>query len=210
MSAVLLTEIARIIAANHSAAYQHIYCETAYIRWYYIRIQNKKLRFTQNQRCMRNKNAALCRDALLQYISDLESHPDMLISRNAIQHGQTSVYEHSMTVAFHSLKAARRLNKIGKIGFNERDLARGAFLHDFFLYDWHNESYGNLHGFRHPKIALDNAKDRFDLTKGEEKIILCHMWPLTILAIPTSKEAWLVCAMDKYCSVLETVKRGKR
>jgi uncharacterized protein len=200
MSAVLLSEVARIIAADNRAAYQHVYCKTAYLRWYYIlRLSNVKLNRLQRK--------ALCRDALFSHIGDLDAHPDMQISRGFIQHGQTTVYEHSVAVALHSLRLAKRLRVFG---FNERELARGAFLHDFFLYDWHNESYGNLHGFRHPQIALGNAKDRFTLTEGEEKIILCHMWPLTLLTIPTSREAWLVCAVDKYCSVLETVKRRGR
>ena len=36
-------------------------------------------------------------------------------------------------------------------------------------------------------------------------IIKKHMWPLTIIP-PACREAWIVTAADKYCSLLETLK----
>lgn len=44
----------------------------------------------------------------------------------------------------------------------------------------------------------------YHLTPREENIIARHMFPLVPLP-PTCREAWLVCAADKYCALLETL-----
>ncbi len=48
-----------------------------------------------------------------------------------------------------------------------------------------------------------NARNDFELTRVEEDIISRHMFPLT-LRPPMCKEAWIVCAADKYCALRET------
>ena len=41
---------------------------------------------------------------------------------------------------------------------DKRSLIRGALLHDYFLYDWHDKNKpAKFHGFTHPKIAFENA-----------------------------------------------------
>ena len=98
-----------------------------------------------------------------------------------------------------------------RIPCNERDLIRGALLHDYFLYDWHNkdrEDYQILHGFYHPGIALKNASKEYNLTPREKDIIKKHMWPLTV-SPPRCREAWIVTTADKYCSLLETLRLRK-
>lgn len=130
-------------------------------------------------------------------------------SQNSIQHGDVSVREHSICVASCALAISRRL----PIRFEERELVRGALLHDYFLYDWHDKKVGlqeilrfhEMHGFTHPGIALENAKAEFTLSKREEDIIKKHMWPLTIIP-PACREAWVVTVADKYCSLLETLR----
>ena len=87
---------------------------------------------------------------------------------------------------------------------DERELVRGALLHDYYLYDWH-EPHGKLHGFSHPAVALNNAKRDFDLSSKEQNIIASHMWPLTISKFPKSREAVLVGIADKLCSAKETL-----
>ena len=94
---------------------------------------------------------------------------------------------------------------------NQRDLVRGALLHDYFLYDWHKKDLKNphkLHGFYHPGRALRNAKKEYVLTKRQEDIIKKHMWPLTVVP-PMCREAWIVTAADKYCSLMETFRLHK-
>lgn len=135
-------------------------------------------------------------------------------TKKNMQHGSVSVYEHSICVAGCSLEIMDGLKGLG-IRFRERELVRGALLHDYFLYDWHTyrrpKGLKNLHGFRHPETALQNAGKEYRLTDCERDIIRKHMWPLTIVP-PLCREAWVVTAADKYCSLLETLRlrKGKK
>ena len=140
--------------------------------------------------------------------------PDILRSKNFrstrshVQHGNMTVNDHSMNVAKCSLAISEKLH----IPCEKKELIRGALLHDYFLYDWHDkhrENYQKLHGFYHPGIALKNARKEYHLTRREEDIIKKHMWPLTVVP-PLCREAWVVTAADKYCSLLETLKIRKR
>ena len=135
---------------------------------------------------------------------------DILHSRNhkstrkAIQHGNVSVRRHAINVARYSLLINEKLG----IKCNKRDLIRGALLHDYFLYDWHDKDHISplrLHGFFHPGIALRNAEKEYHLTTKEKDIIRKHMWPLTIVP-PKCREAWVVSMADKYCSLMETLR----
>ncbi|MBQ9885943.1 MAG: phosphohydrolase [Lachnospiraceae bacterium] len=118
-----------------------------------------------------------------------------------IQHGDTSVLKHCYSVTCLSLSIARHL----KVKTYTRALIRGALLHDYFLYDWHDPDPSHkLHGFKHPRTALNNAMRDFKLSKKEQNIILRHMFPLTPIP-PLYYEAWIVCIADKICSTLETL-----
>lgn len=129
----------------------------------------------------------------------------VLSSAGNIQHGTVSVLTHSVMVA----KYAYNLNCLFNLGCDPKTLIRGALLHDFFLYDWHdipeNIARQGLHGFRHPMIAAENARRVFGVTPKEYSVIVTHMWPLTFTRVPFTKEGWLVCLVDKYCSILETL-----
>lgn len=124
-------------------------------------------------------------------------------TKNYIQHGKTSCFKHTVAVAYISCKIADKLH----ISVNKQELIRGALLHDYFLYDWHDKSNKkhNLHGFTHPYDALKNADKDFSLTEKERNIIKCHMFPLTPFP-PKYREGIIVCIADKYCSLLETFK----
>ncbi len=151
------------------------------------------------------------RRILSTYGGEILGSEQFIKLKSFIQHGNVTVYEHCIHVALCAIK----LNN--KMGFHARmrELVRGALLHDYFLYDWHNaEAPGNihpkLHGFYHPGIALRNATRDFSLSQREKDIIRKHMWPLTIVP-PRCREAWVVCLADKYASTLETlkIKKGK-
>ena len=121
--------------------------------------------------------------------------------RHLYQHGTTTVLRHCVHVAAVSLLLAGAL----RLRVDKRALLRGALLHDYFLYDWHTPGAARgLHGLTHPKAALKNAREDFDLTATEEDIILHHMFPLTPRP-PASREGWLVCLADKSCALKETL-----
>lgn len=138
---------------------------------------------------------------LLKYGKEIISSRGMQSERKYIQHGKTTVFEHSLGVAILSLMAVHYLG----LKVDERALVRGALLHDYFLYDWHiPEDYHRFHGFRHSRIALKNAIRDFEIEEVEKDIIEKHMFPLTFFP-PRYKESILVCIVDKICAVLETV-----
>ena len=119
---------------------------------------------------------------------------------NYIQHGTVSGFKHCLDVARQSIQ----INKALGLGCSERDLIRGALLHDYFLYDWHEKNKNHrLHGFYHPRHALRNAMQDYNISDKEADIILKHMFPLTIIP-PNNREAWIVCMADKICATYET------
>ncbi len=116
-----------------------------------------------------------------------------------LHHRKITVYDHSIHVAEVSLKIADFL----PVTVDEASLIRGALLHDYFLYH-RNESVKTyvLHGYRHPMMAANNAKQDYGINDIEENIIRRHMFPLTPIP-PKYREAWIVCIADKYCAALE-------
>lgn len=140
---------------------------------------------------------------LKQYGGDILASENFDRTKEHIQHGNMTVNNHCIDVAKYSLAISKKLG----IPCSRRELVRGALLHDYFLYDWHDKDHRdvkNLHGFYHPGIALRNAAREYKLTPRERDIIKKHMWPLTVVP-PQCREAWIVTAADKYCSLLETV-----
>lgn len=126
-------------------------------------------------------------------------------TKNFIQHGNTSVYDHVISVAIKSIDIALKFN----LDVDYDSLIRGALLHDYFLYDWHDgKKERQIHGFTHPKIALREASKDMDLNEIEKDIIVKHMFPLTIIP-PKYKESWVVTTADKIVSTEETINRNK-
>lgn len=124
------------------------------------------------------------------------------LMKHYIQHGHISTYDHVASVTRLSFYLNRRFH----LGAPDSELVRGAFLHDFYLYDWHNSaSHERLHGFHHPAIALKNAMKRYQLSPVEQNIIKSHMWPLTLFSFPKCRAALIVCLTDKICSAYETI-----
>ena len=117
-----------------------------------------------------------------------------------VHHKSGTRFDHSLYVAYRSYRFAK------KMGWDSRAAARGGLLHDLFLYDWHTYRPAKgelLHGFEHPRKALQNARKYFNLTPVEEDIILRHMWPLT-RNLPATAEGRVVTMFDKYVSLMET------
>ena len=118
-----------------------------------------------------------------------------------IQHGACTRYEHCISVAYYSLIIARAL----RIRCDERSLVRGALLHDYFLYDWHEKDPSHrLHGFTHPSAACRNAERDFGINAREYDIIKKHMFPLTVIP-PRCREGFIVGLADKLCCTYEVI-----
>lgn len=136
-----------------------------------------------------------------QVLTDVCRKSRLLQECKFIQHGTTSVFRHSVAVAYTCFWIARRLN----LRIDEKSLIRGALLHDYFLYDWHEKDASHRwHGFIHAERALANALEDFDLNGVERDMIRRHMFPLNVRP-PRYKESWILCVADKICSSRETV-----
>lgn len=136
-----------------------------------------------------------------EIVSDILKH-DKFLELKQYHHHNSSVYDHSLKVSILAYKLAKKFN------LDYVSVARGALLHDFFLYDWKIEGERvrkplfKKHGFTHAKESLKNAKIYFQINKTEEDIIVKHMFPLNI-APPITKESWLVTMVDKYYAIAE-------
>ncbi len=122
-----------------------------------------------------------------------------------IQHGDTTIQDHTISVACVCLKITKILHLKN---FNRHDLICGALLHDYYLYDWHiyDPARGHGHGFKHASIAAKRAAEDFDVTPLMDEMIRKHMWPLNITP-PVHKETYILTIADKICSVRETFGR---
>lgn len=138
-------------------------------------------------------------------ISDLIKDPMVKNLQDFRQHYQTSRYEHCLQVAFLSYVICKKYN------LDYKSAARAGLLHDLFLYDWRVREDGRkgLHGFTHPRVALNNALQICDLNIKEQDIILKHMWPLTVI-LPKYKESYIISLVDKYCTLNESYKHYKK
>ena len=136
----------------------------------------------------------------LRFVSQVATASRLGQEAHYIQHGVTRCLLHSIAVAYYCDCLARGLRPLR---FRRRQLLRGALLHDYFLYDWHDpDPTHRLHGLHHPARALENARQDFTLDPVEQNIILRHMFPLTPIP-PKYREAILVCLVDKVCSLYE-------
>jgi len=119
-----------------------------------------------------------------------------------LPHHDATLADHSVAVAFYAFKMAKLCGMAG----NADQIVRGALLHDFFHYDWRTAKprSGGLHGFDHPREALENAEEEFGpLTRIERDCVLRHMWPLTPIP-PRYGESLLVCLTDKAIALQES------
>lgn len=120
---------------------------------------------------------------------------DTVRSMASMRHHDRTTLEHSLAVSTLAYRAARCLR------FDAGATARGALLHDFFLYD-RRAGQNPHHPTRHARVALQNAQAHFSLEPVEEDIILTHMWPIGG-PFYSFKESVLVSIVDKVVSTRE-------
>lgn len=119
-------------------------------------------------------------------------------------HIKSNTYKHSIKVAYLCFKFYKK-HKHKSLTLEE--LVRGALLHDYYLYDWRDKKH-KMHGFRHPKIAYENASNKYNLTNQESDMIKRHMFPLTLIP-PKTKGGWLVCFYDKVAAISDYLGKNK-
>lgn len=143
--------------------------------------------------------------------ADVLETPEMQSLRRYVQHGRVTRYEHCLAVCYIAMRLAERLH----LRVDERSMVRGALLHDFFMYDWHDRGRARrvrwTHGFTHPGVALRTAQKQFELNAIEQDVIKKHMFPLTPTP-PRCREALIVSLADKISAVMETfgMRRAER
>lgn len=144
---------------------------------------------------------------LLTRGKDIILSPEAQVLKTFVQHGETTVFEHCLSVAKFSLLMAHFLERTLKIEIDKDSLVRGALLHDYFLYDWHDKTVPGrrVHGFTHPGTAMRNAERDFGLNDLERDIISKHMFPVTPFP-PMHRESIIVNLADKWCALCEAFK----
>lgn len=133
----------------------------------------------------------------LRNVADITAEPDYQKLKDFIHHNSTNRYQHCLNVAWYTFLWCRNA------GLNAKSAARGAMLHDFYLYE--NKVFyqtGMRHAVVHPRYALINAKLHFEVDAVMEDCILYHMWP-SGAGKPKTPEGVIICLADKYCASLE-------
>ena len=90
--------------------------------------------------------------------------------------------------------------------------ARAGLLHYFFLEENENVKVRNKlsNWINHPKKAVENSKNYFNVSTIEEDIIASHMFPVALRA-PRYLESWLVVLIDDFVSIYEAISiRGQQ
>lgn len=134
-----------------------------------------------------------------EFVKDLLDSDVVNEMKNFRHHYSTTRFQHCLNVSYYNYIVCR------KLGLNSREAARAGLLHDLFLYDWREvdkKSGYRPHGRQHPNVALDNAKQYFDIDDREEDMIVKHMWPLTF-KLPKYAESYVIGMVDKYMATVE-------
>ena len=139
-------------------------------------------------------------DEYLRIINPIITNEEFIRRKTFNHHEHRSVYGHSLMVSVKSYHLAKKLK------LDYKAAAIGGLLHDFYYNDWQlNKSKMPLrkqHGFVHAREALENSKKLFPelIDKKVANIIKRHMFPLNFIP-PFYYESWLICFVDKYCSL---------
>lgn len=121
-----------------------------------------------------------------------------------IKHHNTTRLDHSIKVSYYSYKIAKSLR------LDYKEVARGGLLHDFYTDEISEcskiKDKIKLFSTQHPKDAVSNATNHFNLSEKEINIIESHMFPMDY-RIPKYAESWVVSLVDKVLSFGEFYKK---
>ncbi len=147
---------------------------------------------------LRTMDNLICQEVVSAY-RELDASGRLRLMGTFCAHGDCSVLRHSLGVAYVGLYRCDERH----LACDRRSLLVAALLHDYYLYDWHEDDRSHrLHGFRHPGCALRNAREDFSLDDREIDAIAHHMFPLTPQP-PRYVEGRVLCMADKYCAIYE-------
>src|SRR5574344_1154717 len=133
----------------------------------------------------------------MNIVSDILEHDEFDKMENIVHHGMDRK-SHSLRVSYYSYK----LSKFLRLDYDS--VARAGLLHDFFLQDNKDSSTKERLTtlVNHPKYALENAKEYFDLNDVEQDIIVSHMFHVTA-KLPKYMESWVVNLVDDVVAIVE-------
>lgn len=132
----------------------------------------------------------------LNLINNILNNEEFNKIKNIEHHGVTR-FEHSLRVSYYSYK----VSKILKLDYKQ--VVTGGLLHDFFISDEDRTKKDRfLSVFNHPKKAVKNASEHFEITDKEKDIIRSHMFPIN-LSVPKYAESWVVSIVDKIVGTYE-------
>lgn len=140
-------------------------------------------------------------------VKDIIKTPEFKQMKNFKHHIRGNLFTHSLRVAYlcykHHIKH--------KMKIDIKEFVQGALLHDYYLYNLHGDDKKHkFHWFKHPRVALNNALEKYpNLTKTQQDMILHHMFPTTLVP-PKTKAGWLVCYYDKVAAVTDRIKKKKK
>ena len=125
----------------------------------------------------------------LSLVENILNDKEFVKLKKCPHHGTTR-YDHSINVSYKSYRIA----KLCKLSYKE--VARSALLHDFFNNEEASMKDRIKATFTHPVEAENNARDKFNISEKEAKIIRSHMFPVNF-TLPRDKESWVVTICDK-------------
>lgn len=158
-----------------------------------------------NKTLIINDTQSLIRELLMDedytiLIEDILENNEFKKLENIEHHG-TSRINHSIKVSYYSYQICKIL------GLDYISVARAGLLHDFFLSDNERTKMERMISvFTHPKKALKNAAEHFDLNDKEKNIIVSHMFPINII-LPEYMESWIVSTIDKIVGTYEFLEK---
>ena len=172
----------------------------------YNRFDNVEMVINQEKEYSIGENKLFLEKAMndkeyMEIVKDIINNQTVADMKKYRQHYDINTFEHCLNVSYISYRICKKLK------LDYKSMARGAMLHDLFLYDWRNSkkqlNLDGYHAFVHPKIALENASKLYNLNDKEKDIIVKHMWPVT-LALPKYKETFIITLVDKYSALQES------